>query len=295
MSYKSLKNNGLDMISQIVTLAGLRRDLLSCGDPAATRTHPRTVAFASATTQAGSKDNELSANVPTLVSGNVVGRTCVTGASRTDLGAHENHAMGTSATLSNITVLAVSIALSACQSRDKSMPEFSSATAMKVSAHHIDSAAVKSAEASLRSFFNASREGSATHDSLQTLTACGDDDGGSSYFPTTLLASYSLLPFDMRGDTVVARASVVTVAEQDVDRRTSRFTARQRVREDVLEWDVIPTDEPGHWVVCNGLRFGYLGADSLTTWRPDGASYRTARALVDSIVKARTGLLQTER
>ena len=177
-------------------------------------------------------------------------------------------------------------ALSACQSRDKTAQELSAANALKVSAKHIDSVAVKAAEASLRSFFNASREGSATRDSLKVLTACGDD-GGTSYFPTTLLAGYSLLPFDMHGDTVVARASVVTVAEQDVDRRSSRFTARQRVREDVLEWDVIPTDEPGHWVVCNGLRFGYLGADSLTTWRPDGASYSTARSLVDSIVKAR--------
>ena len=180
----------------------------------------------------------------------------------------------------------VSIAIMACQSREKTAPELSTANALQLPAKHIDSAAVKSAEGTLRSFFNASREGSATHDSLPILTACGDD-GGTSYFPTTLLAGYSLLPFDMHGDTVVARASVVTVAEQDVDRRSSRFTARQRVREDVLEWDVIPTDEPGHWVVCNGLRFGYLGADSLTTWRPQGTSYKTARALVDSIVRAR--------
>lgn len=177
------------------------------------------------------------------------------------------------------------LGMSACQSRNGA-DELSTSKALKVTANHIDSAAVKSAEAALRSFFNASREGSATHDSLAVLTACGDD-GGTSYFPTTLLAGYSLLPFDMRGDTVVARASVVTVAEQDVDRRSSRFTARQRVRKDVLEWDVIPTDVPGHWVVCNGIKFGYFGADTLTTWRPDGASYRTARALVDSIVKAR--------
>lgn len=185
-----------------------------------------------------------------------------------------------------IVALAAVAALYACKAPDNTAQERSAENAVKVSATHIDSAAVKSAEAALRSFFNASREGSTTHDSLAALTACGDD-GGTTYFPTTLLAGYSLLPFDMHGDTVVARASVVTVAEQDVDRRSSRFTARQRVREDVLEWDVIPTDDPGQWVVCNGLRFGYLGADSLTTWRPDGASYETARALVDSIVRAR--------
>ncbi|MEP6763954.1 MAG: hypothetical protein ABJB66_06570 [Gemmatimonadaceae bacterium] len=150
----------------------------------------------------------------------------------------------------------------------------------------LDSALVLNAQSVLRHFLDASREGSLTRDSLQALTNCGDDSG-NSFFPTTLLAGYSLLPFEMHGDTVVARASVVTVAEQDVDRRSQRFNARQRVREDVLEWDVIPTEDNKHWVVCNGLRFGYFGADSLTTWFPDGASYATARGLIDSIVKAR--------
>ncbi|MGV3708045.1 MAG: hypothetical protein ACO1Q7_04330 [Gemmatimonas sp.] len=176
--------------------------------------------------------------------------------------------------------------VAACQSRSDAPEQISSTNALAVPVANIDSAAVRSAEAALRSFLNASREGSSTRDRLAALTACGDG-GSMPYFPTTLLAGYSVLPFDMHGDTVVARASVVTVAEQDVDRRTSNFVARQRVREDVLEWDVIPTDEPGHWVVCNGLRFGYFGADSLTTWRPEGASYQSARALVDSIVRAR--------
>jgi len=92
-----------------------------------------------------------------------------------------------------------------------------------------------------------------------------------------------LLPFELRGDTIVGRAEVVTVAEQDLDRRaTDRFVARERVRTDVLEWDVLSVDAD-HWVVCNGLRFGYRGVDSLTTWRPEGASYTTARRLADSI------------
>lgn len=149
-----------------------------------------------------------------------------------------------------------------------------------------DSATIREAEIALRHFLDASREGSPTRDSLAALTNCGDQSG-ESYFPTTILAGYSVLPSDIRGDTVIGHASVVTVAEQDVDRRNSGFSARQRIREDVLEWDVIPTEDGQHWVVCNGIRFGYFGADSLTTWRPDGASYTTARALVDSIVKAR--------
>lgn len=174
----------------------------------------------------------------------------------------------------------------ACVQPDRAVQQTSTANTLPPSTRQLDSTAIRSAEGALRQFFDASREGSPTRDSLPILTAC-DDDGGGSWFPTTLLAGYSLLPFDMHGDTVVARASVVTVAEQDVDRRTSRFTARQRVREDVLEWDVVPSTNSSGWVVCNGLRFGYLGADSLTTWSPAGSSYATARALVDSIVTAR--------
>ena len=120
---------------------------------------------------------------------------------------------------------------------------------------------------------------------LDTLGACGE--GGQSYFPSTLLAGFTLLAFESRGDTIVGRAEVVTVAEQDIDRRAAnRFVARQRVRRDVLEWDVIPEGN-GRWTVCNGLRFGYRGVDSLTTWRPDGASYASARRLADSVVKVR--------
>lgn len=181
--------------------------------------------------------------------------------------------------------LCSALTLVACNKSDPAA-EISTANALKTTAKNIDSTAVRSAEIAFRHFLDASREGSATHDSLAALIACGDDNG-TSYFPTTLLAGYSLLPFDMHGDTVVARASVVTVAEQDVDHRNNGFTARQRVREDLLEWDVIPTGEPDRWVVCNGLRFGYLGADSLTVWRPEGASYTTAMQLVDSVMKAR--------
>lgn len=183
------------------------------------------------------------------------------------------------------THLAIVLTLSACNRGGDVASETSMTKALKTSSN-LDSAAVKSATVALRQFLDASREGSATRDDIQALTQC-DDGGGEAFFPSTLLGGYTLLPFDMHGDTVVARASVVTVAEQDVDRRSQGFTARQRVREDVLEWDVIPTGVPDEWVVCNGLRFGYLGADSLTVWRPDGASHATALQLVDSIIKAR--------
>jgi len=100
-------------------------------------------------------------------------------------------------------------------------------------------------------------------DSTRTdaLAACGD--GGGAYFPSLLLADYGWQPLVLRGDTVVAQA-----------------------RREVLAWDLVPLaasqDEPG-WAICNGLRFGYRGADSLTMWRPAGSSWQSARRRADSV------------
>jgi len=62
--------------------------------------------------------------------------------------------------------------------------------------------------------------------------------------------------------------------------------ARLRVRSDTLEWDLLRA-ESGEWVVCNGLRFGLAAPDSLTSWRPAGASAASARALADSLAARR--------
>ena len=98
-----------------------------------------------------------------------------------------------------------------------------------------------------------------------------------------MLAAFEVLPATSRADTVVGRAIVTTVAEQDVDRQhPGYFIARVRVRRDTLEWDVLRSDA-NEWIVCNGLRFGLTAPDSLTAWRPRGASAAMARALADSI------------
>ena len=135
-------------------------------------------------------------------------------------------------------------------------------------------------------FLDASREGSLTAAAIDTLSRC--DSENTTYFPTMMLAAYTIQQFEARGDTVVARASVITVAEQDVDRRGGGFVARQRVRTDVLEWDVYE-NEHGQWVVCNGIRFGYMGADSLTLWRPEGANYLRAKQQAESVWASRQG------
>jgi len=143
-----------------------------------------------------------------------------------------------------------------------------------------DSTALLTATTVLGEFLEASREGSATHDRLGPLTAC---PGGEAAAQGPMLATFELLSPSSRADTIVARAVVTTVAEQDVDRiHPGYFVARMRVRRDTLEWDVLRS-ESGDWVVCNGLRFGLTAPDSLTTWRPNGASAAAARALADSL------------
>lgn len=183
--------------------------------------------------------------------------------------------------------LVLGLLLSACQ--DEAAPNVvrdpRAREATAIAAPPLDANVLASTQRVMSAFLDASRESSLDPAALDTLGSCGD--GGQSFFPSTLLAGYTLLPFESRGDTVVGRAEVVTVAEQDLDRRNpNRFVARQRTRSDVLEWDIIPVDAQ-HWVVCNGLRFGYRGVDSLTTWRPEGASYQTARVLADSIAAVR--------
>lgn len=143
-----------------------------------------------------------------------------------------------------------------------------------------DSAALRAASEALGEFLEASREGSPTRVDLTRLTDCPTGDSDT---PGPMLAAFEVLPATVRGDTVVGRAVVTTVAEQDVDRQhPGYYVARMRVRSDTLEWDVLQSDS-GAWVVCNGLRFGLTAPDSLVTWRPAGASATAARALADSI------------
>ena len=100
-----------------------------------------------------------------------------------------------------------------------------------------------------------------------------------------MLAAFALLPSTARADTVVGRAVVTTVADQDVDRQhPGYFVARLRVRSDTLEWDLLRSAS-GDWAVCNGLQFGLTAPDSLTTWRPAGASSARARTLADSVAR----------
>jgi hypothetical protein len=175
------------------------------------------------------------------------------------------------------------VASAACTPRDDPRTADADSTTAPVAAATIappDSATMRAATDALRQFLAASREGSTTRASLTRFIAC---PAGRDAAPGPMLATFEVLPSTARADTVVGRAVVTTVAEQDVDRQhPGYFVARLRVRSDTLEWDVLRT-ESGDWAVCNGLQFGLTAPDSLTTWRPNGASTSRARALADSI------------
>lgn len=116
---------------------------------------------------------------------------------------------------------------------------------------------------------------------LAALLGCGL--ASESDLPAELLADYAVTGRVERGDTTIVRARVVTVAEQDRSRTDpSRFSASQRVRRGEWEWEVV-RDADGAWRVCTGPRFGLVAPDSVTTWRPDGATSATARELAASL------------
>lgn len=146
-----------------------------------------------------------------------------------------------------------------------------------------DSARTASATRVLTAYLEASRESSYSSVAIDTLAAC--EGAAETHFPALLLARWVLLPMQARGDTVVARAEVTTVAEIDMNRRDGSLIGRQRVRNDILEWDVYE-DEYGNWVVCNGLRFGYRGPREAVMWRPEMASFESVRALADSLANS---------
>ena len=185
----------------------------------------------------------------------------------------------------SLRALVCFIAFAACEGeRDPGRNAAVSAVPAAAAFTPPDSAALRAAASTLGAYLDASREGSTTRARLAELTAC---PGGPGQAQGPMLATFELLPASSRADTVVGRAIVTTVAEQDVDRvHPGYFVARLRVRRDTLEWDVLRS-ESGGWVVCNGLRFGLTAPDSLTAWRPKGASAAAARALADSIATER--------
>ena len=123
-------------------------------------------------------------------------------------------------------------------------------------------------------------EGGTAPDALAALLGC--EMPFEPELPAELLAAYAISGRGRRGDTVVVRARVLTVAEQDRGRGDpARLVATQRVRPGEWEWDLVEQD--GAWRVCTGPRFGFVGEPAGTTWRTEGASLETARALAATV------------
>lgn len=142
--------------------------------------------------------------------------------------------------------------------------------------------AADSASVALAGFLDASVGADVPTEAQLARATCGL--GIEPVFPTELLADYEITGRSSRGDTVVVRASVVTAAEQNTDRRQpGRFVGSVREQRGEWEWDVVR--EPGGWRVCAGPTFGLHAPDELTTWRPDGASAAAARELADRIAR----------
>jgi hypothetical protein len=142
-----------------------------------------------------------------------------------------------------------------------------------------DRAAADSAQRVLAEYLELSREGT-TGEPGERTALLGCDMSTERFLPIEMLAAYTIEHAAWRGDTVVVRASVITVAEQDADRADpARIVARQRVRRGEWEWDIVRGDDG--WLVCNGPQFGFAGGEM--EWRLPGSSMTTARALADSV------------
>jgi hypothetical protein len=113
---------------------------------------------------------------------------------------------------------------------------------------------------------------------------CGSDTG--VVHPVEMLAAWEITGRTPRGDTTVVRARTFTVAEENVMGTTPpRYMAVQRSRDNEWEWDVVRDGD--RWRVCNGPRFGFVGHHSNTSWRPSSASHASARAMAESVWRAR--------
>jgi len=143
------------------------------------------------------------------------------------------------------------------------------------------------AESAVVTFLEHSREGHAgSRATADSLLGCAMTDG--LYRPAEMLADFRLLESRVEGDTVVVLVDVVTVAAEDADPTAAdHFRATQRVAEDSVELRMLRGAPADRWVVCEAPPYGLWGTDATTTWDPPGTSRRSARALADSVYRAR--------
>lgn len=183
-------------------------------------------------------------------------------------------------------VVAATLAASACAVPEADVAADSSAVTARAPDPFIPGFdPADSASIALASWLESVREGAhARPGAPRTLAGCGDDT--TVVHPVEMLAAWEITGRTPRGDTTVVRARTFTVAEENVMGTTPpRYMASLRSRANEWEWDLVRDGD--RWRVCNGPRFGFVGADSATSWRPSGASRAAARARADSLWSAR--------
>ena len=117
---------------------------------------------------------------------------------------------------------------------------------------------------------------------------CNPDYVASSYLA---VAWYRVLEVQESGDTAIAAAEVLSVAEEvGSPREAYGKVTTVRVKTDTLRWKMTRFDD-GSWGVCGysveDYGLGNMDDGRMTEWDPPGWSWPRVRALADSIRRAR--------
>jgi hypothetical protein len=145
---------------------------------------------------------------------------------------------------------------------------------------------VPAAEQTLNRFLGASAEGAPNPSLRDTIDKCPVD---AQVEPIFTLAAFRVLSSAARGpDTAVARAWVVTVAQEEGDPHVAdRHVVTVRVANDTLHWTMVRDAASNRWFVCGisteGYDFGHYGDNAHSTFTPAGMTWRSIRSLADSI------------
>ena len=170
----------------------------------------------------------------------------------------------------------------ACEHRDSATQDVKTRSA----AQQLLAQAPEAAESVVNEYLRRATPRMSVSAEPDSLFACDQFGSGN---PELVLAKHRLLGSEMRGDTVVVRAAVVSVAQ--VRLKEDGYEVEQGIRDDTLSWSVIKNPSTDRWGICgfsregpDFLRIQYL--DSRTTWR-GGATLQSVQRLADSIAMAR--------
>jgi len=105
--------------------------------------------------------------------------------------------------------------------------------------------------------------------------------------PRFWLARANILASELRDDTAVVSAEIITVASERRDSTPDGRMVQLATLRDTATWKLVATGSSGTWRVCGisngGLDFAPMGDTTQIHWRVSGDSLRRARAVLDSV------------